>query len=211
MIKRFWMKLALFFSAIFSFHAMAANVLVIGDSISIGYTPYAQQILGNRAVITHNTGNAQDSTNGLAHLDAWIGNGKWDVISFNFGIWDMGKPQPMYPNQGHEGPVAVSLALYESNLEAIITKLQRTNAKLVWQTITVIPDGEPNRYAGDEDPYNAVAVRVMKKHGIAVNDLHALTKAFPAELFREPNDVHYNDAGYRKIAESVAASIGKQL
>ncbi|MNL34880.1 hypothetical protein D3C87_1568750 [compost metagenome] len=51
----------------------------------------------------------------------------------------------------------------------------------------------------------------MKEHGIPVNDLHTLTKAFPAELFREPHDVHYNDAGYKKIAESVAASISKQM
>ncbi|VVP19382.1 hypothetical protein PS858_03726 [Pseudomonas fluorescens] len=211
MIKRLWMKIALFFSAMFSFHAMAANVLIVGDSISMGYTPFVQQIMGDKANVSHYDDNSRDTNYGLANIDTWIGSTKWDVISFNFGIWDMGKVHPLYPNQGHNGPVAVPLAQYESNLDAIITKLKLTNAKLVWQTITIIPEGEPNRYAGDEDPYNAVAVRVMKKHGIPVNDLHTLTKAFPAELFREPHDVHYNDAGYKKIAESVAASIKKQL
>ena len=103
MIKRFWMRIVLFFSAIFSFHAMAANVLIVGDSISMGYTPFVQQILGNKANVSHYDDNARDTNYGVANVDTWIGTTKWDVISFNFGIWDMGKVQPMYPNQGHEG------------------------------------------------------------------------------------------------------------
>lgn len=46
------------------------NVLIIGDSISIGYTKPLKQNLSGIANVIHNPGNAQDSAFGLANLDA---------------------------------------------------------------------------------------------------------------------------------------------
>jgi len=52
---------------------------------------------------------------------------------------------------------------------------------------------------------------VMKQHGVAINDLHALTKTFPPELFTAPGNVHYTKAGSAKLAEQVAAEIRKAI
>ena len=49
-----------------------------------------------------------------------------------------------------------------------------------------MPKGEAGRKLGDDDKYNAAATRVMKKHGVEINDLNALTDSFGPELFVKP-------------------------
>ena len=61
------------------------NVLIIGDSISIGYTSGVRDLLKGKANVIHNPGNAQGTTHGCKNLDAWLGDTKWDVIHFNWG------------------------------------------------------------------------------------------------------------------------------
>ena len=65
------------------------KVLIIGDSISIGYTPFVKEVLKHEAIVKHNSENAQHSGTGLLKLDTWIGNKKWDIIQFNWGHWDL--------------------------------------------------------------------------------------------------------------------------
>ena len=62
---------------------------------------------------------------------------------------------------------------------------------------------------GDDDKYNEAATRVMKKHGIRINDLNSLTDGFPSELFVKPGDVHYTSEGSRKIGQAVAKEISQ--
>ena len=62
------------------------NILIIGDSISIGYTPLAENYFVDKAIISHNPGNAQHTGTGLNKIEEWIGSGKWDIIQFNWGL-----------------------------------------------------------------------------------------------------------------------------
>ncbi len=64
------------------------RVLLIGDSISIGYTVPVRQMLRGTANVHRIPENGQYSSYGLEHIDEWLGDGKWDVIHFNWGIWD---------------------------------------------------------------------------------------------------------------------------
>ena len=48
------------------------NVLIIGDSISMGYTPFIKNALTGKVNIIHNAGNAQGTTNGLKSLSKWL-------------------------------------------------------------------------------------------------------------------------------------------
>jgi lysophospholipase L1-like esterase len=109
------------------------------------------------------------------------------------------------------GKISVPLEQYEKNLETLVERLEKTGAKLVFATTTVVPDGESGRFAGDDVKYNAAAEAIMKKHGIPIDDLHALSKTFAPELFQAPGNVHYKPEGYRKLAEQVAASIAREL
>ena len=46
------------------------DVLIIGDSISLGYTPHVIELMLDEAKVVHNPGNAQHSTTGLEKIDA---------------------------------------------------------------------------------------------------------------------------------------------
>ena len=64
------------------------RVLIIGDSISIGYTPRVRKILDGRANVHRPKTNCKWSAFGDQKINEWIGNEKWDLIHFNFGLWD---------------------------------------------------------------------------------------------------------------------------
>jgi lysophospholipase L1-like esterase len=188
---------------------------VIGDSISIGYTPHVKTALEDQALVVHNEGNAQDSKNGVQQADVWIGSDKWDVISFNFGLWDLcyRLPGPITTDNRDKvnGTIAVPLAQYRENLTAVATKLKSTGAKLVYQTTTVVPQAEPGRYSTDVSVYNDAAISVMQKLGIPVNDLQSVTAHLPDSMRESDSDVHYTDAGYAEISQSVTESIKRLL
>ena len=65
------------------------RVLLIGDSICGGYYKVVQRELEGKAMVVKNEGNAEYTGTGLKKLDEWLGDGKWDVIHFNWGLWDM--------------------------------------------------------------------------------------------------------------------------
>ncbi len=200
--------------ALFSSIVSAAdkpNVLIIGDSISLGYTPHVVKLMQDEANVVHNKGNAQHTGTGLKKLDGWLGDTKWDVIHFNWGLWDLCYRHPESKEQGHRdkvrGELTTSLKRYKQNLEALVTRLKATNANLVWANTTVVPEGEAGRKLNDDRKYNEVAAQVMKQHGIRINDLNSLSRTFPAELFTKPGDVHFTTNGYQKLAAQVATSI----
>src|SRR5688572_21808238 len=64
------------------------RVLLIGDSISIGYTLAVRDLLKGKANVHRIPTNGGPTTNGLARLKQWLGDGKWDVIHFNWGLHD---------------------------------------------------------------------------------------------------------------------------
>lgn len=182
------------------------KVLIIGDSISIGYTNPVKRILKGNAVVSRIKGNAQHTGTGLKKIDAWLGDTKWDVIHFNWGLWDLCYRSPRSKNKVN-GTLTTSLVDYEKNLEKLVTRLKKTNATLIWAHITIVPDNEPGRIVGDDKKYNDVATKIMKKHGVIINDLHSLTKDFSSDLFTGVGDVHYKKDGYEKIGKQVAGTI----
>jgi len=64
------------------------RVLLIGDSISIGYTVPTRALLKGKANVHRPPTNCSSTGYGLTMLDAWLGAKKWDVIHFNFGLHD---------------------------------------------------------------------------------------------------------------------------
>jgi acyl-CoA thioesterase-1 len=196
------------------------RVLIIGDSISIGYTPFVKQLMTNRAVIVHAPGNNAATVVGLKRLDKWLGQEKWDVIHFNWGLHDMKYIDPATAETDmaklipvEKGKQWVPVEQYEPNLKALVQRLKQSGAKLVWCSTTPVPAGATGRVPGDEAKYNAAALRVMQAEGVPVDDLCAVvgTPEHRAAMGGKPKDVHYTDAGSRTLAAEVVKAIEKAL
>jgi len=179
------------------------RVLLIGDSISIGYTEPVRAHLTGKANIHRIPTNGATTANGLKNLDAWLGTGRWHVIHFNFGLHDL-----RLMDSGHQIPIAD----YQTNLRAIIQRLQKTGARLIWATTTPVPNAvvNPPRRSADVLEYNAAAQKIVEESGIAVNDLYGAAYPRLREL-QIPANVHFTLPGYQALGELVVQSILKAL
>ncbi len=183
------------------------RVLLIGDSISIGYTLPVRAQLAGKANVHRPAENCSDSAKGVRTLDKWLGDGKWDVIHFNFGLHDVKyldeKGTYVPPEKGKQ---VASVEKYEKNLREIVARLKKTGAKLIFATTTPVPGGTLGRVEHDEIRYNAAAVRVMQENGVAVDDLHTLATTQQAKI-QLPKNVHFTKDGYEQLADAVVARL----
>jgi len=198
------------------------RVLILGDSISIGYTPHVQELLKGEAEVvrpTRPSGKAENcsgTTLGVTEIDRWleIGGGKWSVIHFNFGLHDLKRVDAATGAASGDAadPRQAEPEAYEENLRRIVKKLKGSGARLVFATTTPVPDGKlsPHRDAEDVERYNAIARRVMEENGIAIDDLYGFALPRLAEIQR-PANVHFTPEGSKALAEQVAASVRKHL
>ncbi len=191
------------------------RVLLIGDSISMGYTVAVREKLAGKANVLRIPTNGGPTTNGLKNLKAWLGDGKWDVIHFNWGLHDlkyiMDDATKRADPKAAGAHMQVPLAEYEKNLRELVTQLKATGAKLIWCSTTPVVDGGEGRVGASELPYNAAAARVMKEAGIPTDDLHAHAQAKLKEIQLPNGNVHYTPDGYKYLAEKVAAEIAGAL
>lgn len=182
------------------------RVLLIGDSVSMGYTLRVRAALQGRANVHRAPTNCGASTKGVAEIDRWLGTGRWDLIHFNFGLHDIRYLQP--------GKIAVPREDYAANLRKIIARLQQTGATLIWASTTPVPaknlPGQYPRIPADVGEYNAIAARIMQENGVGIDDLHAEVLPRIAAL-QPPGDVHFNTQGSDVLGAKVAAAIAAAL
>lgn len=172
------------------------RVLLIGDSVSRGYTQAVRKELAGKANVHRAPANCGPTATGVKKLDVWLGKGHWDLIHFNFGIHDRKTP----------------LEDYEARLSEIVKRLKAAGNKVVWASSTPIPDDwkpEAN-ISKSMVERNAVAAELMKKQGVVVNDLFAFILPQLAET-QNPRDVHFNAEGYRRLGGQVAENIERAL
>ncbi|HEY5313587.1 MAG TPA: SGNH/GDSL hydrolase family protein [Pirellulales bacterium] len=172
------------------------RVLLIGDSISGGYTLPTRKALAGEANVHKAPENCGPTANGLKKLDVWLGDGRWDVIHFNFGIHDRKTPTE----------------LYAQRLEQLIARLEKTGAKLIWASTTPVPAGTKD---GPAMPAaiverNRVAAAIMQRRGIPIDDLYATLLPQEDRVMKSDN-VHPNGEGYALLGQQVAAAIEAAL
>ncbi|WP_145214428.1 SGNH/GDSL hydrolase family protein [Planctomycetes bacterium TBK1r] len=191
------------------------NVLLIGDSISIGYTAEVQKQLAGKADVFRIPGNGKYSEYGLQNLNKWIGSRKWDVIHFNWGLWDLCYRNPKSKTQGNRdkenGTLTATPEQYRANMKKIVARLKETNATLIWCTTTPVPEFEAGRKLGDDIKYNQIAEEIMKANGILINDLHSHALLKLPEIQVRKGDVHYTEPGYAYLAEKVVDEISSAI
>lgn len=181
------------------------RVLLIGDSISIGYTLNVRALLEGKANVHRIPGNGGATEVGLAKMKEWLRGEKWDVIHFNFGLHDA--------KFASETTQRASRAQYADNLRELIKQMKATGATLIFATTTPVPkDGNlsPTRRFDSIPARNEVARKVMEGNGVAVNDLYAVVLPVGEKIGRE-NDVHFGAEGYDLLAKHIAEAITAKL
>ncbi len=193
------------------------RVLLLGDSISVGYTEAVREELRDEANVHRAPVNCGPTLRALDQLEQWLGPARWDVIHFNFGLHDL-KYIPHDSESRHNaqkipvsnGRVMVPLPEYEANLRDIVRRLLRSGARLIWCHTTPIPQGAEGRVPGHEIRYNAAAAAVMDSAGVPIHDLHSFAAPRPDSIQR-PADVHFTNEGSALLAKQVAAAIRSAL
>ena len=192
------------------------KVLILGDSISIGYYPFVKKALLKKSTFTDpyylmaDLKTVLEHQKGLKNISKWLGDNSWDLIHFNFGLHDIKHINPINGKNSNsfDDPHQASPKQYEDNLEKIVKTLKKTNAKLIFATTTPYPSTKlkPARKPGMHEIYNKVALSVMKKYNVKINDLHSFVLPRMNELQR-PNNVHFSKYGSEELAKLVVKSI----
>ncbi|RMD80975.1 MAG: SGNH/GDSL hydrolase family protein [Lentisphaerae bacterium] len=189
------------------------NVLLIGDSISMGYTLHVRRLLAKKANVFRPSENCQGTTHGLKRIDEWLKGHRWDVIHFNWGLHDLKHVDPKTGKNSNSfsDPQQASPEQYRKNLTILVEKLKATGARLIFATTTPFPEGvKPARKPEDAKRYNAIALEIAKANGIRINDLYSLVLPRLKEL-QKPRNVHFKVNGYKLMAKQVAQVISEEL
>jgi acyl-CoA thioesterase-1 len=205
-MRKHLLSLLLAITALLSGNVLAQDpprVLLLGDSISLGYDQPTRDLLAGIASVHHPPENCQSTEYGLVKIEEWLGSTPWDVIHFNWGIWD-----------AHHFTVDDSFrtthAEYEQNLRTLVARLKTTEAQLIWASTTPlrgrIDVGSLWVEEAEIPIRNAIAYQVMVDNGIAINDLYAEMLPHLAQL-QSADNVHYTSAGYDFLAQRVVDSI----
>lgn len=183
------------------------QVLIIGDSISIAYTPTVRNLLKGDAQVHRPTTNCRWSAFGVKEIDKWVGLKKWDVIHFNFGLWDW---------YGWKQKEKATPKSYAQNLQEIVDKLRKTGARLIFGSTTppcLKKEKSSEIFVSIEtaQSFNQKAEEVMVNNGVTLNDLFATIGQKRPAYQKADNDVHYTKEGTKVLAAAVASAIRKAL
>ena len=188
------------------------KVVLIGDSIRMGYAPRVVQKLVGWAEVVSAEANGGDSANVLKFLDEWAIKAGPTIVHFNCGLHDLKKSRAA-------GSYQVPIDSYEKNLREIVARLKKhTSATIVFASTTPIHDerhaqrkADFDRLEADVGRFNDVAFSVMKEVGVPVHDLHALVAYHGADKLLGPDGTHFTKTGNEILANAVADCIKRQL
>lgn len=203
------------------------NVLILGDSISIGYTPFVKEMLAGKANVYRPTlendqpENCEGTTKGVRNIERWLTNSgsgnsfhQWDIIHFNFGLHDLKHVDPVTGenSKNRKDPLQADIKQYKKNLATIVEMLKSSGARLIFATTTPYPDDVEGvlRDAGMPLKYNRAAIKIMNRQSVVINDLYNFMLPRMNEL-QLPKNVHFKSEGYKELAGKVVARIDENI
>jgi lysophospholipase L1-like esterase len=171
------------------------TVFVIGDSISLGYTPVVRKNLKGKVNVERVPENCGKLSHALASVDKWLGSNHYKLIYFNFGIHDRRTP----------------LATYQKELKELVPKLKQHADIVVFASSTPLPQ-DPSKEMDNLDilEKNQAAKEVMSENQIHVDDLYAFVEPNKHELM-EANDCHFRSTGYVALGNHATETIKSLL
>lgn len=206
---------------------MKKSVLLLGDSIRIGYCEAVREKLSDIADVYYPQSNCQWTKHTLWFFTIWADNRKYDLIHWNNGIWDLHHVTPF-------GDHFCSIDEYVNDNRRLMELARLYGDRLMWAT--TIPGGKvlnerhalnalkntdatfPLRFLCDAQDrwnasireYNAAAVKLFSENGVMIDDLYSVMNEHLEEYISE-DGIHPNEKGYAALADKVATEIRQAL
>jgi len=180
------------------------KVMLIGDSIRMGYQPGVTELLRDKATVSGPQENCRFSAYTLFNLATWVPDDDFDVIQWNNGQWDTCH----MPDRRIHTPLETYLELQER----IATILRTKTRRLIFATTTPV---WPEQFAKavfhprrneDITAYNSAVIAALSRLGVEINDLHTPIAA-DVKQFISDDMVHLTKAGNALCARRIAAMI----
>lgn len=186
------------------------KLLLLGDSIRMGYERHVCTLLAPHYTVWAPTENGETSTHMLSQIAQWQIEQRPDVLHLNCGLHDLRF------NPGESTP-QVPLPEFKANLEQLFALLRSTgpDLRLIWATITPVMDSRhqvarsSRRYNADVIEYNSTARSIAERYGAKINDLYSFVTQNGLSSMLGADGVHYTHEGYKRLATKTAESISE--
>lgn len=188
------------------------KIVLIGDSIRMGYDKYIKDALSRTAEVFYPSENCRFAEYVLRYAHEWKRNGNWgddvDLVHWNAGLWDaleLFGDEPL-----------TSLSYYGEAIGRINKRLRMLfpKAKFVFATSTNVSEkmGKPEfmRHNATIETYNAEALRALSNTDTVINDLYSLTASVP-DSYRSDWVHFYTPEGTELIGGKVLSVICELL
>jgi lysophospholipase L1-like esterase len=187
--------------------AAPVSYFLVGDSISLGYLPYVQDLLPRTSHNgtcpyfqddeTGDTNNGGSSRRDAACIALWLNGTNHTVVHFNAGLHDV-----------HDcfGRHQVELSDYLENLQTVLDAIRANGAIPVFATTTPVEGDIYCHSDSDIRTYNAAAVSLMHGQGVLIDDLYDYMLP-EQDKYHLPGNIHFTQEGNAYLGMEVAACL----
>ena len=210
------------------------NILLLGDSIRMGYDSFVQKKLEGRANVYFSKDNGRFAQYTLRAINDWriqLSLPEIHIVHWNNGLWDLLhlNSNPTESDGETEGetisPKNVTSQLnfdkdpltppemYRYMLGRVLTRIRQLfpKAEVIFATTTPVIE-EQARWAyrsnAEIEQYNDIAREVLIPRGIRINELGRFATEKCQNLHRDW--VHYNDDGSSLLADEIIEYLEKE-
>jgi len=188
------------------------KIVLIGDSIRMGYCKYVSDALANAATVHYPNENCRYAVNVLRFAHDWKKKGEWgddvDLVHWNAGLWDT-------LELFDDGPLT-PVAYYKELIARIDKRLRLIfpKAKMIFATSTSVQEerygADIRRHNSTIEEYNAAAISALADTDTVINDLYKVSLDC-TELHRS-DATHFNTPlGTEHIGGAVIAVLCREL
>ena len=191
------------------------KILLIGDSIRMGYDKYVAMALEGQAEVFYPNENCRFTQYVLRHFQDWLKDSGFgedaDLVHWNVGLWDL--------LELHGDEPITPLDWYEKYIHRICRRMQILCPKAKFVFATSTPINEPmyeaklatfKRTNENIRAYNMAAIRACQEYGVVINDLYGLLEHAPDTWFSDKTH-YYTQPATEAITNRVLDVIHKEL
>ncbi|HML48637.1 MAG TPA: GDSL-type esterase/lipase family protein, partial [Clostridia bacterium] len=182
------------------------KVLLLGDSIRLGYQAAVREALKETADVRSGEDNGRFTLYTLRYLHEWAAalecGPETAAVHWNNGLWDachfLGDEEPLQ-----------RLSEYRRNLGRILRNLRVLfpQARIIFALSTPVREPHPRVRNAEIIAMNQAAEAFLTQEGVAINDLHRLV--LPDWIM--PDGTHLSPEGYAALGAAAAKAIREQL